>query len=406
MYSIWHASRMPLIIMLLIIINNTLPCFAVVHGNAELLKILSEQNKTNFEAIITWKGKGVEEYKANAGNYTHHEINNFIFAYDSSIKATRWNKQRVKYSNKSNGKSFPDIYDGYYSKMGKQNDIYEYGLPGGMDERKARSLVITNQRQRCDTTELDPRFFYYEPGGGPFYESLMLMYKEANNPKLLGEWYVTKNNNLVTLKARLNKYNGMIQYVFDLSAGGNIIEYCNKTSAGEDVRKYEYEEISGVWVLKSYAWNNISPRKDGKDLHSSKKVLWTNEIVNMPLKEDEFTIQKLGVKPGDIIHDNRIGMQYSFDPSDGDFRLPPEVTNISEMEETISPIDAAMNKKNQNNTKKKPSFDAKAEVTHQEDTEYIYLYGVIIFVAVIVIGGVGYVYFIKARNNKGGTTGA
>lgn len=139
----------------------------------------------------------------------------------------------------------------------------------------------------------------------------MFLYDAANDPKL-HEWYVKREGGLVTLEVQFGENNDKIEkYIFDLSIGGNLIEYYNKTPTADNIRKYEYETNSGVWVLKSYKYTNVTRRKDG-DLRTTRSINWGNSVVNVPFEEDEFTLEKLGLRQGDDIHDRRLNMRYKY----------------------------------------------------------------------------------------------
>jgi len=93
----------------------------------------------------------------------------------------------------------------------------------------------------------------------------------------------------------------------------NVVEFYNSGPGYENHRKYEYEEKSGVWVLKSYKRWNTTHHKDNKEpLRSTRTITWSNSVVNVPFEEDEFTLVKMGVRVGDDIQDERLGMLYKY----------------------------------------------------------------------------------------------
>jgi len=100
--------------------------------------------------------------------------------------------------------------------------------------------------------------------------------------------------------------------VYDLSRGGNLIECYNKDPDSENLYTYEYEENAGVWIVKSHTHLNKTRRSSGEYRQRTRTVKWGRSTVNVPFAEDEFTLVKMGVKPGDQIHDHRVGMRYTY----------------------------------------------------------------------------------------------
>jgi hypothetical protein len=139
----------------------------------------------------------------------------------------------------------------------------------------------------------------------------MFLYNNAN-VETSHDYYVKREEDLVIFQVSPDKPK-IQKEVYDLSKGGNMVEYYNKTPNAENTRKYEYEEKSGIWILKSYKRTNISHRKNGEVYKSTITINWSNSVVNIPFEEDEFTVEKLGVKHGDWISDHRIRRGYKYE---------------------------------------------------------------------------------------------
>jgi peroxiredoxin len=159
----------------------------------------------------------------------------------------------------------------------------------------------------------DPRYFFNNDGSTDFFKRLMLLYENADNPNIT-ERHVKREGNLVIMTLEKTVEGGIRtkKEVFDLSVGGNLIELYSKGPTYEIHSKYEYEEKSGVWILKSYKKLNITHHEDGI-LRSTRTIKWSNSVVNVPLEEDEFTVEKLGLKHGDYIQDMIIGKLYRYE---------------------------------------------------------------------------------------------
>ena len=199
--------------------------------------------------------------------------------------------------------------------MIKDQSSYQYSALGLRDGKETYHLVIGDLKLARGWEDfcLDPRYFFTDPGGESIHGRLMFLYNNANDERL-SEWYVKQARDIVTLEVQFGDNNENIEkYVFNLSLAGNLIKYLNMTPNAENIREYEYEEKSGVWIQKSYKKMNITQRKNGEMSRSTRTINWSNSIVNVPFDEDEFTVEKLGLKRGDRVSDHRIGKGYIYD---------------------------------------------------------------------------------------------
>ena len=303
------------------------PCLALIHGDVELLKTVALQHKANFESLITWKGEALEEMISTRGdNYDYMVRSKCIFAYDKLQNAARWNKQPQENRFMVGGKSLRDIKAIYNSAMVKGKYSYEYSALGQSNGKDVFHLIIDKRKRASDweSWTFEPRYFFsgavgdpLGPGGGDrLYDRLMFMYdKVKDSPEF--QWYVKRAADRVTLEVAFGENNANSEkYVFDLSAAGNVLTYHNNGPDYENVYDYEYEKISGVWVPKSFNWKNITQKQQGAGARkSSRTIQWSNSVVNVPFEEDEFTVEKLGVKRGDQVSNWIIDMGYDY----GDF---------------------------------------------------------------------------------------
>ena len=314
-----HIKGTASIMLLLILTMKPFPTFAIIQGDVELLKTVAMKNKANFESLLTWKGEAFEERTSTQGDwYDYMMKNKCTFAYDKLQEAVRWNKEPQEYRFINHGESMIPNLAIYNSAMFKDQSYYEYSGQQQPDDRNKVAyyhlaivdpIVARGWQGHC----LDPRYFFADPGGATIHDKLMIIYNNANNPEQF-EWYVKRVGDLVTLEVQFGEDNNKTEKcVYNLSAGGNMVEYYNKTPNAENIREYEYEEKSGVWIQKSYKKMNITQRKNGEMSRSTRTINWSNSIVNVPFDEDEFTVEKLGLKRGDRVSDHRIGKGYIYD---------------------------------------------------------------------------------------------
>ena len=311
----------------------SMPSFAAVQGDVELLKTVAERHKANFEAILTLKGEALETRTSTRGDWYDLTIKNkCTFAYERLQDVARWNKYPQEYSCIKYGKPRPDIlatYKNHNAVMLKYKSYYEYaGLEQPNDKNKVVHTLVIGPASMAKGRGghcLDPRYFLADPGGATVHRRLMLIYDNANDEEAVG-WSVKREGELVTLQHSPDETR-ISKNVYDLSAGANMVEYYHKTPTLEISQHYSYEQKSGVWILKSFKKTHVSRLKSGDIRKSTRSINWTNSVVNVPFEQDEFTVEKLGLKRGDLISDHRIKMGYRYE---GFLRDPAENQGGSE----------------------------------------------------------------------------
>lgn len=325
----WNA-KVSILTMLAIVLSLTaFPCLGGLHGDVELLKTVALTHKANFESLMTWKGEAFEELIATCENPRKDYMlrNKCTFAYDKSQNAARWNKEPQEHRHVVEGKEvhWEKIRFSYNSGMVKGKCSYKYFVGGERDGKDVFSLVVDHLKGPrslgifTDDTTLEPGYFFADCGaGGPMYDRLMWMYNNADLVKASSGnvLYLKRAGNLVTVEFWMPKQKCTQKYVFDLSVGGNLIEYLNEYSKAETVVEFQYEQMSEVWIPKSYNYKNITGKQKGSGAQkSSRMIRWSNSVVNVPFEENEFTVDKLGVKPGDKVSNWIINDSYKY----GDF---------------------------------------------------------------------------------------
>jgi len=394
-----------------------LPSLAVVHGDVELLKTVALQHKANFESLLTWKGEAFEEVIGKRGDeYDYMLRSRCRFAYDQLQQAVRWNKEPEESRFVVEGKSLRDINASYNSAMLKGQSSYEYSALGFRGGKEAFHLIIgeLSRSRSWGIYILDPRYFFIDPaGGGPMHDRLMFLYDNAENSRLF-EWYVKRVGDIVTLEVSFGENNANTEkYVFDLSVGGNVLEYYNKTPRADNVYEYKWEQQSGVWVPKSYKMMNIARREDGV-LKTTRSIHWSNCVVNVPFEEDEFTLEKLGVKAGDDVHDLKIGMRYKYRGLLTDSEMldvldradMPKEKNVSGNEglnEQARGGERVTNEQDANEARKVEEGDtlqALETVSAEQETDGGRM-GVYVIMVVLVTGLGGIAYILTGRLRKG-----
>ena len=387
----------------------SLPCLAGIQGDVELLKTVALRHKANFESILTWKGEAFEERTSTIGDWFDSMTKNkCTFAYDQLQDAVRWNKEPQVNRCINHGEPQNVIYANYNSAMFKDHSYYEYsGVAQPDDKNKiVHHLVIAEPKMAKGMQShcLDPRYLFADAPGAPIHGKLMFLYNNANDEGASG-WSVKREGDLVTVQFSLNETRTQKE-VYDLSAGGNLFEYYNKTPTAEITKSYTYEEKSGVWVIKSFKKKNIAHRKNG-DVHKVTRMInWSNSVVNVPFEEDEFTLEKLGVKHGDFVSDHKIGMGYIYGRLLRDSDML-EVLDSDDMfkEVSVPENDSIREEPNEADTiaKKEEANEADTVAdrlmlqTSETKGTHMYIY---VIVVAIVIGLAGLAYELTRRFKK------
>jgi len=308
-----------LITFTIVVSLTSLPCLAGIKGDKELLKTVALRHKANFESILTWKGEAFEERRSTkkVDNYNYMLDSKLTFSYDQLQNAVRWNREPQEFRSEYKGESFSDTFFEYNSAIITEKASYTYRKSGTDQNGNITFRVMIDEPskgvRKIGNKGFDPRYFFSDAGNNNIYKRLMFLYENADNPKLT-ERHIKREGDHVIMTLEKTVEGGIRteRQVFDLSAGGNLVEFYNSGPTYENHREYEYEEKSGVWILKSYKKLNITHHEDGT-LRSTRTIKWSNSVVNVPLDEDEFTVEKLGLKYGDYIQDNRIGKLYRYE---------------------------------------------------------------------------------------------
>lgn len=314
-----NSSKLTFAVLIIIILLTLQPCHALIKGDMELLKIIALKHKSNFESILTWKGEAFEERTSTRGDWYEYMIKNkCTFAYDQLRDAVRWNKEPQECRRVQHGEQQLDFIgedNNYNSTMFKDGTYFKYsGFGQPNDKNKVFHNLVIGETEMAKGSEghcLDPRYFLSYPGGITIYSRLMLLYNHANDKTEVGR-SVKREGDLVTLQYSPDETRTSRE-VYDLSARGNMVEYYSKTPTVEITKNYTYEKKSGVWILKSFVITTINHRKNGEIQKWTRMVNWTNSVVNVPFEEDEFTLEKLGVKHGDHISDHRVNKGYRYE---------------------------------------------------------------------------------------------
>ncbi|OHB75053.1 MAG: hypothetical protein A2Z25_12405 [Planctomycetes bacterium RBG_16_55_9] len=105
------------------------------------------------------------------------------------------------------------------------------------------------------------------------------------------------------------------------------MKYFAQDQSGTELRKWTYEQKSGIWIPKTFVFNykTVSPDILG-NTNRTWKVTFVGNIVNEPIPVSEFSLKALGYKVGERLTDRRTNLPAIDDIRTWEERLSRELT--------------------------------------------------------------------------------
>ena len=303
-------------------------------GDAELLRTVSQEHRSNIERIRTWSGT-IRESMDSAipvqGNdpFVIHSKAIIEFACDRPRKSFRSNYLCMDRTTEGElegvdsdnqpvrpGMGVMVVDDCYYRCSYDAGIDWLPAQKGASDERGTASRVPltrvavirpAGERRKPEAlgNEIDP--FYWFTYRGKDTGECFGVYSGWAEEKADFSSRVTVGHERDRVTLRIGDSNGHNRYVADLQQGANLVEYDAADSTGtRENWKYEYESVSGIWVPKQVRLEIHGP--DGS--HYVRTLSWEKNVVNEPVEETEFALTKLGLRRGDKVQDERTGEDY------------------------------------------------------------------------------------------------
>ena len=295
---------------------------AAIEGDVELLKRTALMIREDHDRIQYWQGSAViESHMLDLdGNLLSHKKSRAQYWTSTDVNAVRWSMVYDDFKNRATANDV--LYTGETGKtwdeMIKGDRFYRYRdyftTPTG--ERK-NGLTIwprTKPRRNAYTTTFDP-YWYLTNKGMDMCERLLFFYDEVDNPRLTPQ-KIWQTGSLVFAETKSKERT--TTYTLDHAKGGNLIEYVNRSSTGIERTTWKYEEKDGVWVPKEFfLTHKVSDDSYGfgERWH---KVIFIKNVVNVPIDPSEFTLESLGLKPGERISDTIQATRYYYKKTGND----------------------------------------------------------------------------------------
>jgi hypothetical protein len=289
---------------------------ASLESDVALLHELARKNQINQERIVTWRGKANVhdlregfELDENKAIQTRSDVK---FYYDASQNAVRWNWE-VTYRFVKNGTEREDITDSLettFNAMKKEGILFRLSKIYPPDDSPKPGLKVYPSRRNEGSPLGGPLSNAFDPTlalnvvGINIVENLGLIARKAKDDRSLA-WVITNNQNHIILE--LNKKTGVDRFEFDLNQGGLCTRHYTKDVTLETECKISWEQTESIWTPYEYTYRNHNRNKT-----TVRKIIFIDSVLNTAIDPSEFTIEKLGIRPGDMIQDTRTGEVYPY----------------------------------------------------------------------------------------------
>jgi hypothetical protein len=280
----------------------------------ELLLQAAKVSESNRASIKTWQGQ-VEIKDTDNGssrglesNFSTTSVVNFYYDREKGklLYSRKFSQEGIKMGVKQRGQ--------VYFTAGLRSPEGYFSVPyWSPEDPKGLSRPVLMIGKRSDEItgrmgrDFDP-FVFFEL---LTREDLSTVFRAFyNRPEETPRIYSVKRiGDIVTLYVSIDKTSGFNQYEVNLAQGGNPVSV---KSVGPNVRTTylsEFEKIDNVWVPKksTYLYDCNKPQ-----LTKISETRWISNIINRPIADDVFSLEKLGMSRGDTVIDVRRGAQINY----------------------------------------------------------------------------------------------
>jgi hypothetical protein len=298
-------------------------CMALAHcgqaadnAHIELIRMVAIRHKASTEEITTWQGNvSVHDLSLWGDSNRQETSSSASFVFDRAQGATRWNWTTEQSVIAEKGKPPWRLPRSINNAMLKDGVLYRFRIHDAAKEKPPHRLAMhdpTKEPRAFLKNDFDPTWFLTN-FGEDMSDRLMALYQWAKNPEEYPDfsYNLRREENLLTLE--LPRDTGINRYVFDLNKGCNLVSYYGRDPIVTEEWSYAYEQIEDIWVLNGIDYENTQKSETGESLRTfSKTIRWTQNKVNHALDPSEFSLEKLGVSPGDKVNDERAGIIYTY----------------------------------------------------------------------------------------------
>jgi hypothetical protein len=309
-------SKFPITALLLVCLAFDRPALAADNEDVELIRFLAAQHKANKDQISTWKGKALVYDVVRWGDSNKNELkSSVVFALDTTQDLSRWNWTTEEQVIHEEGRLPWRLPKSINNGMIKDGGFYRFRIHDAGKEEPHHVLAIhdpTKEARSFLVNDFDPTWFLTN-FGEEMSDRLMAIYGWATDPKEMPgfKYVLRREKSVITLELPWDR--GINRYVFDLSKGGNLVSYYGQDSKVTEEWSYTYKQIVGIWVLDGLDHKNTQRFGNSNVIRTlTRRIEFVENYANLPLDDAEFSLDKLGVTPGDIVKDERAGLLYRY----------------------------------------------------------------------------------------------
>jgi hypothetical protein len=277
-----------------------------IEGDKELLLVVAEGFRANLEALRTWRGEATIEVWKQAGDRGNQPSSKsrVFFVYDRANDSIRWEWKQLDGENRTGSESY------LASGMMQSNRIYVL-LPVARDRKAGEAVAVIKLRPKAQSVHGWNSEDYFDPLNeirqmrGGTYHDLNWYYQNAENTNIIGG-AITRSGVNITLQIGQSVVN---RYTFDGSKGYNLVSYYARDADVEERENVVFVEVNGVFIPEFVNYQNVN--RSTKSV-VTRRVTFTNSVVNARIEADEFSLRKLGLLPGDYVQDALTGVGYRY----------------------------------------------------------------------------------------------
>ncbi len=312
-------KRLAAIVIGVVMLIDVKAGFAIIKGDIELLRVIADGYETNLAKLKTWAGEASiissVSYGASQGALRRQGKYRAEFLVNRDLDAVRWKWYSLEDTEYKAGQKLSSNLCPMFGMTKGDCDyvlfflgyfVHGDGQPG--INRNLNIYPRDRWPRHFEGTGFDPVHILTKEIYPGLIEQLRYYHRLGVNMKSNGS--ITRKADIVTLETD-NTYRNhgriITRFVFDLSKGCCLREFFNSSKVSESHWKFDYEKVADVFVMKSVS----HVRKDNR-VTSERKATLTNNMVNGPAGEPEFSLGKIGLRPGDRIRDTRTNLTYIF----------------------------------------------------------------------------------------------
>jgi hypothetical protein len=276
---------------------------AQMTGDPELLKSLSSACADQSARIVTWSGKA-------------EILDSDLNSDDQRVLRERRAIASFTYSNDGDQLHFDQLVQvqedagvkKFYRHAGirTRNEFYRYGPVEvlGTARVAVRPFQINSQNRSFRADDFDPFIFNKVETGKRTVQEFAEFYYNSRESREVFPTSVTKERSLVVVKvtSRVNDPNAITwTFHFDLDQGGLPVYVKGGSDSGDDTQsewRNSFVAVDGTWLPEKLVYRLT----DGRSRRIQSRVTtFTEQQVNVRLKEDEFDVSSLPLQSGDKV---------------------------------------------------------------------------------------------------------